>query len=77
MSKNVKWHVIRFSPMISLYSTQASGVGIPDESKTAYSKDLKMDKKHKYIIYRLSDDKKNIIIDKRAAKGIIVNIDLL
>ena len=43
----------------------ASGVGVDELCINAYQ-DLKLKKKFRYIMYKLSDDNKTIIIDKTA-----------
>ncbi|VEU24104.1 DEKNAAC105315 [Brettanomyces naardenensis] len=40
-----------------------SGVGVSDEALQAFN-DLKLGKKYKYIIYKVSDDKTKIVVDK-------------
>ncbi|CAH2446667.1 Cofilin [Komagataella phaffii CBS 7435] len=40
-----------------------SGVAVSDESLTAFN-DLKLGKKHKYVIYKINDSKTEIIVDK-------------
>ncbi|GMM43963.1 cofilin [Pichia kluyveri] len=40
-----------------------SGVAISDEALKAFN-DLKLGKKYKYVIYKLSDDKTQIVVDK-------------
>ncbi|KAI0464764.1 cofilin [Komagataella kurtzmanii] len=39
------------------------GVAVSDESLTAFN-DLKLGKKHKYVIYKINDSKTEIIVDK-------------
>ncbi|KAK0634537.1 hypothetical protein B0T17DRAFT_502182 [Bombardia bombarda] len=39
-----------------------SGATVSQECITAYN-DLKLNKKHKYVIYKLSDDNKQIVVD--------------
>ncbi|CAG8592676.1 7331_t:CDS:2 [Acaulospora morrowiae] len=46
----------------------ASGITVSDESLTTY-KDLQLGKKHQYIIFKVSDDFKAIVVDKVGQKG--------
>lgn len=43
-----------------------SGATVSQECVTAYN-DLKLSKKYKYIIYKLSDDNKQIVVDEASA----------
>jgi len=45
---------------------KSSGVGVSNDCLPAYQ-DLKTRRKHKYIIYTLSSDNKEIIVDKTSA----------
>jgi len=43
----------------------ASGVAVNDECKTAFQ-DVKLGHKYRYIIYKLTDDMKTIVVETRA-----------
>ena len=47
---------------------QASGVKINDDIKTRTT-EIQMEKKFKYIIFRINKDMKEVIVDKCADKG--------
>jgi hypothetical protein len=45
-----------------------SGATVSQECITAYN-DLKLNKKYKYVIYKLSDDNKEIVVDSTSEEG--------
>ncbi|KAK4190250.1 hypothetical protein QBC35DRAFT_471881 [Podospora australis] len=45
-----------------------SGATVSQECVTAYN-DLKLNKKYKYVIYKLSDDNKEIVVDSTSEDG--------
>ena len=44
-----------------------SGITIPDEVRTEFQ-NLRMKRKHRYIIFKVSDDKANVEIEKLGAR---------
>ncbi|CAO3633492.1 unnamed protein product [Mucor fragilis] len=46
----------------------SSGVAVNDECLSLYQ-DLKLGKKYKYIIFKLSDDNSEIVVEKKADSG--------
>lgn len=47
---------------------QSSGVGVHDVAVEAFQ-DLKLKKKYKYITFRISDDNKEIVVEKTIESG--------
>lgn len=55
-------------PLTRLLIHQSSGVGVNDECQQQFQK-LKLGKSLQYIIFKLSDDKKEIIVEKAVDKA--------
>lgn len=52
----------------SIANIKSSGVGVRDDAIEVFQ-DLKLKKKYKYIIYKLSDDNKEIIVEKTVGES--------
>jgi cofilin len=46
--------------------SSSSGVKVNQECVTVFNDELKLGKKTKYVIFKLSDDRKEIVVDKKA-----------
>lgn len=55
---------------------QASGVSVQEKCKTEF-KNIKLGHKYRYIVYRLSDDLTEVIVDKCAATSMYSTAQLL
>ena len=51
---------------------QASGVQVASECKEKFE-EMKLKHQHKYVIFKLSDDLKNIVVDCTGNKGRLQN----
>lgn len=56
----------RFVPIVDIMSQSGATVG--QDCITAYN-ELKLSKKYKYVIYKLSDDNKEIVVDSVSEEG--------
>ena len=57
------------------YCVQASGVQVADECKMAFQ-DMKLGYKYRYVVFKLTDDLKRIVVETRAAPGSVKNVFL-